>query len=360
MNVAERDVRAKRLSRHAGALFCLSLLFSSSPLLLDALSLADEPAADGIPVVGRPFDLPFSEASGWFEVRASADPTTVEAETPLLFTLTVRALRPVKRPPQRIDLHQVPAFEESFYIEDSADEPARPNESTWEFVYRLKPRRPDVTEVPSLPFVYFNPYLLTASKRFQVLYTDPIALHVLPHESVQVPLQAPEDAFVLATGPGLLERQTTWRPGLGTAALLLVTPPLLCAVWYVCWRRMYPDAARLASRRRSRAARQALSMLSAARRLPTAERAERTTAVVADYLRDRLELTIAEPTPREIAGLFEQQSCSPALTAQAIAFFEACDSTRFLPTDTAQKDLTDLAVQFVLAVEEETCSVPAS
>ena len=325
------------------------------------MSIAEEPATDDIPVVGRPSHLPFSEASGWFEVRAAAEPTTVEAETPLLFTLTVHALHPAKRPPQRIDLHQLPAFEESFYIEDSADEPARPDASTWEFVYRLKPRRADVTEVPSLPFVYFNPYLLTASKRFQVLYTDPIPLHVVPHESVQVPLQAPEDTFVLATGPGLLERPTTWTPGLGTTALLLLTPPALCVVWYVYWRQMYPDAARLASRRRSRAARQALALLEMARRLDTTERAERTAAVVADYLRDRLELTIAEPTPREIAELFEQRSGSPALTAQAVAFFEACDSARFLPpNDSERTDLTALAVQFVLAVEEQTCSVPAS
>ncbi|HEY7424978.1 MAG TPA: hypothetical protein VH682_12175, partial [Gemmataceae bacterium] len=142
------------------------------------LRAADEAAdPNDIPVVGRPSDLPFSEASGWFEVQTHAEPTTVEAETPLTFTMSVRAVRPTRQPPQRLDLRQLPAFNERFYIEDPSEEPNRPDEKTWEFVYRLKPRRDSVTEVPGLPFVYFNPYLLTASKGFQVLYTDPIPLH---------------------------------------------------------------------------------------------------------------------------------------------------------------------------------------
>jgi hypothetical protein len=311
--------------------------------------------------VGRPSDLPFSEASGWFEVQARAQPTTVEAETPLTFTVTVHAVREAKRPPQRIDLRQLPAFDEQFYIEDSSDEPGRPDDRTWEFVYRLKPRRIDVTAVPSLPFVYFNPYLLTASKGFQVLYTDPIPLNVLPHESVQVPVQAPEGAFVLATGPELLERPSTWTPGAGTTLAILLGPPAACAIGMIWWRRRFPDAARLASQRRSRAARRALSVLNAARRLDPAERADRTAVAVADYLHERLDLSIAEPTPPEIAGLFGQHGCSPPLRARAVGFFEACDNARFLPPARAgQTDLTDLAVQFVLAVEEELCSPPVS
>src|SRR5262249_48059418 len=152
---------------------------------------------DEIPVVGRPVDLPFSEASGWFEVQARAEPTTVEAETPLTFTFSVRAVRPTRRPPQRLDLRQLPEFAQQFYIEDPIEEATRPDDRTWEFAYRLKPRRTGVRAIPSLPFVYFNPYLLTARKGFQVLYSDPIPLRVLPHETVQLPIQAPERAFVL-------------------------------------------------------------------------------------------------------------------------------------------------------------------
>jgi hypothetical protein len=337
--------------------FALALLIplSAASVLRAGPDEATEP--DDIPAVGRPADLPFSEASGWFEVRVHAEPTTVEAETPLTFTVMVRATRPVRRPPQRLDLRQLSTFAEQFYIEDSSEVANRPDERTWEFVYQLKPRRTDVTEIPSLPFVYFNPYLLTASKGFQVIYTDPIPLQVLPHEAVQVPVQAPEKAFALATGPGLLVHQAAWSPpGMATSLVFVLMPPMVCAVWYACWRRLYPDAARLAYQRRSRAARLALQMLHAARRLDEEPRANRAADIVAGYLQQRLDLTIAEPTPHEIAVLFERQGRSPVLMQQAVRFFEACDRARFLPAHAPeQADLLESAVQFILAVEAETC-----
>jgi hypothetical protein len=324
--------------------------------------------ADDIPVVGRPIDLPFSEASGWFEVQARAEPTTVEAETPLTFTLTVRAVRPARRPPERLDLRQLPEFAEQFYIEDPSEEVARPDDQTWEFAYRLKPRRTESREIPSVPFVYFNPYLLTASKGYQVLYTDVIPLHVLPHESVQVPIQAPESAFVLASGPDVLQRQTLWKPpGLGSILVLVLAPPLGCVAWYLIWRRLYPDAARLANQRRSSAARRALQALYAVRRLDGRTRAARTVAIVAGYLNQRLDLTIAEPTPHEVALLFQQQGFSSALTEQALRFFDSCDRARFLPvagkidgTEVSPAELQESATQLILAMEEETCPTPHS
>jgi hypothetical protein len=344
----------------------MSALKSLRVLLLLAPTLSMRGEADGgvgsddIPVVGRPVDLPFSEASGWYEIHAQAEPTTLQAETTLTFTVTVKAIRPARRPPQRLDLGQLPDFFQQFFIEDSSDEVARPDDRTWEFAYRLKPRRTDVTAIPGLPFVYFNPYLLTASKGFQVLYTDPIPLHVLPHDTVQVPVQAPESAFVLSTGPHLLEPQKPWTPPrLGTCVILSLAPPFGCVAWYLIWRRLYPDAARLASRRRNRAARRTLQALHAARRLDAETRTARTTAIVVDYLQQRLDLTIAEPTPHEVALTLARQGYSSALTEQVTHFFEACDRARFLPTsESASFPLHDAAVRFILAVEEETC--PAS
>jgi hypothetical protein len=313
--------------------------------------------AEDVPVVGRPVDLPFSEASGWFEVQARAEPATLAAESPLTFTLMVRAVRPPRRPPQRLDLRQMPDFAEQFYLEDSGEEAARPDEHTWEFSYRLKPKNVDVRAIPSLPFVYFNPYLLTASKGFQVLYTDPIPLHVLPPETVQMPVQGPESAFLPSTGNEVLERRTPWtQPSSTTILALLIAPPFSCLIWYLIWRRMYPDAARLADQRRSRAARQALNALHAARRLDVETRAARIANLVAVYLQQRIDLTVAEPTPHEVAALFAQHGCSTALTERAVHFFEMCDRVRFLPAGASPPaDLHDAAVRLILAVEEALC-----
>jgi hypothetical protein len=334
----------------------LLALFAAGPWC--ALHADDEEAeTDEVPVVGRPADLPFSGASGRFTVTSRATPTTVEAETPFTFIISVRATGAVRRPPQRLDLRQLLTFADDFYIEDPDDGTRRPDDRTWDFVYRLKPRRTDVTEVPGLPFVYFDPSIRPAAKGFQVIYTEAIPLRVVPHQAVAVPVQAPESAFTLATGPAVLARQTPWAPpGAVMIVLLLLTPPVLCAAWYVGWRRLYPDAARQASQRRSRAARHALQALRGARRLPPEECAARAAAVVAGYLHERLDLVAAEPTPREVADLFAQRGGPPALTREAAQFFQACDSARFLPAPPAEgPDLPASAAQLILALEAQTC-----
>jgi hypothetical protein len=331
--------------------------------LLSAGAGPDEAAdATEAPLVGRPNDLPFSEGVGSFQVTARAEPTRVQAEKPLRLTLRVEATGPVRHPPQRIDLRQVPAVTEAFYVEDAPDADRHPDERTWEFVYVLKPRGTEVTEVPGLPFAFYNPAIRPASRGFQVVYTDPIPLHVSKHAVYAVPLEVPASAYQLATGPELLAQRTPWRlPGPAWLALLLAAPPLLCAAWYTAWRRLNPDVARRAMQRRSRAARLALEALRGARRLPAEQQAVRAAATVAGYLRERLDLTVAEPTPAEVAGYLKGRGLSAGLTEQAAHFFELCDAARFLPApEVAGTDLAEAASQVVLAVEAETCPPPRS
>ena len=239
-----------------------------------------------IPTVGRPADLPFSDASGDFRVRAGAAPTTLEAETPFTLTLTVEAVAPARRPPRRIDLRELPAFKERFdFLESGKDDDRRPNPQTWEFVYRLQPKRGDVKAVPGVPFVFFNPDIQYPRKGFQVAYTDAIPLTVAPHEAYVVAVPGPPVLFTLAVGDPILQRWAVWTPPGLLTVLFLLAPPLLCGGWFFSWRRLYPDAARVARQRRSLAARRALAALRGAKRLPPVQQAARSAAVVADYLR---------------------------------------------------------------------------
>jgi hypothetical protein len=323
------------------------------PFLVLVLLGADAPEdEDDIPVVGRPADLPFSGASGNFRVRARADPTTLEAETPLTFTLTVEAAGAVRHPPRRLDLRTLPAFSRAFHVDDLPD-PPRPDQRTWEFAWRLKPRRPDVTEVPGLPFVFYNPDIRPADKAFQVLYTDPIPLTVREPAAVPVPVQGPEDAFTVATGPEVLARRVRWGlPGSGVLVGLLAGPPLACAAWYLCWRRLNPDAARIAEQHRSRAARRALHRLEAATRLPPEEQAARAGAAVTDYLQERLELGPNEPTPAEARAHLLGRGWSAELAEQTEAFYRACDAGRFLPA--GGSGLAAEGARLVLTLEAAT------
>jgi hypothetical protein len=316
---------------------------------------------DDIPQVGRPADLPFSEASGRFRASARAEPTVLEAQTPLTLTLTVRGVGKVVRPPRRPNLGEwLPEgrpspLAEGFYVEDLPD-PPQPDPKTWEFAWRLKPRRADVGEVPGLPFVYYDPDIPQPTRRFQVLYTDPISLKVREHAAVAVPLNAPARAFEIATGSAVLAR----RPSLGVPgpvllALLLLTPPLGCVAWYLCWRRLYPDAARRAQQRRSRAANQALRRLQDARRLAPEARAEAVAGAVTGYLQGRLDLGPNEPTPAEAEAHLRGHGCPAELAGQAAHFYQACDTARFLPAAGGDISLLDEALRFILAVEEATC-----
>ena len=221
-----------------------ALLLSLSLIPVSSARAGD--ATVGIPIVGRPADLPFSDASGDFRVSARAEPVVVEAQSPITFALRVEAVAPVRQPPRRIDLRELPAFAERFdFLEGDDNQVRRPNPQTWEFVYRIQPKRDDVSAVPCVPFVFFNPEIQYPRKGFQVAYTNAIPLTVRPHEVFPVPLDAPESLFTLATGADLSEalealgrRLAPWA-----VALLLLIPPALCLAWYFGWRRWYPDAA---------------------------------------------------------------------------------------------------------------------
>jgi hypothetical protein len=326
-------------------------------LALLLLGGGQAPEAREVPLVGRP-DFPFSEASGRFRVKARAEPTTLAVEKPLTLTLTVTA-GPVYSPPRRIDLRELPTVAEAFYVEDPDDGEARQTDpQTWEFVYRLKPRTTDVREIPGLPFAYYNPDIPFPARRFQVDYTDPIPLTVLNAEAVRVPIEAHASAYELAAGPAVLAHESPWEPpGVPALVLLALVPPLACAAWYVAWKRLYPDAARLARRRRSRAASQALQALRRARpgRLTPEQRAALAARTVADYLHQRFDLAPAEPTPDETADHLKSAGCSSGLIERAAGFFRACDAARFLPDEAlATADLPDEAVRLILAVEEES------
>jgi hypothetical protein len=333
----------------------LALLLYLSPFIPSGLRAADAEA--DIPTVGRPADLPFSGASGQFRVSASAAPAVVEAQSPLTFVLRVEAISPVRQPPRRIDLREVPAFAGRFdFLEADNNGERRPNQQTWEFVYRIQPKRDDVTEAPGVPFVFFNPEIQYPRKGFQVAYTDPIPLTVRPHEVFPVPMDAPDNLFSLATGAGLLAPQHPWTaPGPWVMALLLLAPPSLCAAWYFAWRRVYPDAAGLARRRHSLAARKALQALRGSGRLPPSQQAARIAEVAADYLHGRCDAAAVEISPDEAADCLTRVGCSPALAERAAAFFSDCDAARFAPDGTPSiPDLSAAARRFILDVEAET------
>lgn len=327
---------------------------------------ANEP--DEVPLVGRPADLPFSEASAGFEVvqpgpeyrapftlETSASPVEVEELQPVTFTVTVRARGRLHHPPVRLDLRLLPVFSRSFHIEDVTDgKRDKIAASSWRWVYRLRPRTPGVAQVPGVPFVYYNPDLKPVEKAFQVLWSDPISLHVRPSEGNAPPVQAPESVRSFSGGPEVLRRQTRGRgPGVWLYIVLFGAPGV-CLLWYLTWRHLYPDAARLARRRRSRAAQRALRALDLAARREGRPMAEQVTAAIASYLADRLGFARAEPTPDEVAAWLEAQGISGNLVESVRALLDRSSAARFGPEEN-RADLPGEARLWIISMEEASC-----
>jgi hypothetical protein len=144
-------------------------------------------------------------------------------------------------------------------------------------------------------------------------------------------VEGPERLFAFEAGARVLDDEP-FTPGAGAWSALAVLAVLLPAGWYAAWRVAYPDAARLARQRRSRAARRALAAVRAAGR--SADPAAACAAAVLGYLRARHPLPPGIDTPPEAAAALA--ALGVAAADDVAEFLRACDAARFAPNaDTA-------------------------
>jgi hypothetical protein len=212
--------------------------------------------------------------------------------------------------------------------------------------------------------VYFNP-----AGTYETSYTAAIPLHVKPRPQAshikrwQESTAAAGQEFKLIRGVSVLMRDAPDDlPGPGVIALLAILPPLGCLVWCQLWRRWYPDAARAASLRRSRASRQALKALrNLSRAAAPAELGARAAAVLGRYLRQRLDVPAEELTPFEVSAHLRQAGVSEAVAGRFADLWDACDAARFAPDFTLTRNkLVDRATHLISELEAEPCWSRAS
>jgi hypothetical protein len=327
-------------------------------VLLAAVAGAD---AVSPPLVGQPDGFSGAIGSG-FHIQMQAEPLQLQAEDPLILTVTITgpgSLRDLRRP----NLLRLPRFAEQFHI-DNLPERDRMTEKTHTFVYRLRPRTDVVKEIPPLPFVYFNPKIVPPEKGYQKTFADAIPLTVRPRALVKarqvegaVPMRGtPDSVYQLVEGRTVLRQDPIFAlPGIISLAGLFLGPPLVAGLWYLVWRRRYPSAAHLARKRRSRAAQQALKTLHRLEKRDTRTQAQEAEAILAGYLRQRLELQTAEPTPAEVAQHLQQVGAPLPFTQEMASFFADCNAARYAP---GLMDKTDhwaaRATCLVLAAEEKS------
>jgi hypothetical protein len=168
--------------------------------------------------------------------------------------------------------------------------------------------------------------------------------------------------YQLAQEPAVLGRLSAWSlVGPMAGGLVLLGTPLVCIAWYLLWRRLYPDAARLARQRRSHAAQHALKALHALRKQTPGEQARQAAAIVAAYLRQRVDLPAVTPTPEEAAAHLRRAGITPDVSGEVARFLETCDAVRFAPDPSPQPDAWEASAErLILTLEAEPCLSQAS
>ena len=355
---------------HFAILLLSTVLFGSSISALGADSPTEKESE--APLVGR--KEPFCGAVGFgrFEVSTRANPKSLTAGEPILFTIRMQAVGHWTKAPERPELSSKPEyakFRERFHIENG-QERSSPDKGHWEFDYRLRPKSEKVSEIPSLAIVYFRPGFTPPEKGYMTTAAPAIPLQVMSRAKVapseirgsSSPSGPPDHLYEIITGPAVLrnEEPTILPPG-WLLCLMAVGPPAVTIGRYLAWKRRNPTQARLSRLRRSRAARQALlaleqSVNGGAGRLDHASKEEvcHVADVLTGYLRERLDLSASQPTPADIASHLLSKGVSPDLAEKATELFRACDALRYSPQREQGISLRREATDLVLALESNS------
>ena len=315
------DKRAARVGgafRYCAVLFCLVLITHHSSLI----------TASGQPAFFEK-DHYYKAKGVGVAVRWEVPVTSVEDGRELAATLVVsRAANPteVVRP----DLKALPAFADRFTVTDVPGPPSAADAKEVRFAYRLSPRNRKVDRVPALEFAYFNTAAAPGKSPFRKTQADSVPITVTePPKTLKKaePLVEADHLFHVATGPEVLRGPfVPCRWAWGAAALF---GPLAAVGWFLVWRRIYPDAARAARLRRSRAARRATDAIRRSGRAPDPPAV--VASAVLGYLRTRFPLPESAVTPSEIAAALGEAKV-PADVAEGVAdVFRECDRARFAP-----------------------------
>ena len=148
----------------------------SRPVAADAS--VDSTTVLPIPSEGKPLD--YRGAVGRYRIITQTDTKAVDAGDPVTLKIGVLGDGPM-------DLVQAPPLSElselttGFKVEDQSLA-GFVQDDTKVFVTTIRPRSPDVTEIPPIPFSFFDP----EKEAFETVYSDPIPLTVNKSEALSL------------------------------------------------------------------------------------------------------------------------------------------------------------------------------
>jgi hypothetical protein len=267
-------------------------------------------------------------------VRWDVPQTTVEEGHDLIATLVIGSQKyPVLNPTEvvRPDLKKLPEFADRFTITDVKEPSRKVSDKELRFTYKLRPRNRNVDQIPTFKFAFFNPAAAPGPRQFPTTRAESISITVTdppkPVAPVPVPMVEADRLFRVATGPEVLT--APFVPGRWAWVVAGLLGPLVCVAWFFAWRRIYPDAARMAHLRRSRAARRALDAIRKSGRTP--DPPATIAAAVLGYMRMRWPLPESAVTPSEITAALVEAKVPSDMAEEIAEVFRECDCARFAP-----------------------------
>jgi hypothetical protein len=310
----------------------LTLLFLAS-----SLAAQEDREEISIPPV-RPQDDFYDAAGRGITIRFEVEKRQVTALDWFALTLVVEK---VENPEQMTvpDLRKLSEFRQRFDFKESPPK-KRLGEKRCEIVYIVRAKDDSVKQVPAFRFRYYSVGTDTGSLAldFPTTLSPSVPLKVRPVEVPPSPVQPLEPAAFLVNPDDHLDLLATDPPppeGDGFNPIWLI-PPVLGGAWVLLWRWRYPDEARLARIRQSRAARRALA------RLLRSEGTKATVTVFLEYLRERFGVEDWRTTPEEVRDGLKGSVAEARLRSEIIDELRRTDRLRF--SLDSQSD--DLAVRF--------------
>jgi hypothetical protein len=282
-----------------------------------------------VPTIGQRKDDFYGAQGNRIRVQWSLDRTTVPEDEDVVATLLITgATNPqsITRP----DLRKLVEFESRFVIAELESPPPAADAKAVKFNYRLRPRNRTVDRVPTLEFRYHNP-AADDVKAFPVTTAKEVRITVTaPRKSTDVAtIPIGEPPWLLAFRPQSVSLTSTRIPEPWIWLAIALGGPAMGLVWFALWRRVYPDASRLARMHRSRAARRATDRIRRADE--TSDPPAVIAAAVLGYLRMRFPLPPDAVTPSEVGTSLTDLGIPSVEADVVVEFLRACDAERFAP-----------------------------
>ena len=210
---------------------------SSRPIVGQAA--VDSTQVVSVPTEGRPAD--YRGAVGRYQVITQATPTEVTAGDPITLNIGVIGTGPmelVQAPP----LSDLASLTADFKVEDQSLAGFVKDE-TKVFPTTIRPRREGITQIPPIPFSFFDP----ETETFHTVSSEPISITVNKSESLALDAIVANSRRSGSDDGGTAVVAKTLAPDFtndNSASILISQPPSTASHWW--WALMSRTAVRLA------------------------------------------------------------------------------------------------------------------